>query len=179
MEDEEVFMWDYPEPDRARLILRKAREEEEAIEQFEPAEVDDDEMEPLSPLYQYLVRYRMMDEFTNFTSFGVEAIWRLFAPALVADRHRGPKPRPSAMDHLLLYLMWMHTAQNINLVGRPWKVNESRMEDNLNRVRGPLCQVLEEKWWGRRPRPVLANDHPYRRWTYRGRAHNPNVRPRY
>ena len=76
MDDEEVFIWDYPEPDRARLILRKAREEEEAIEEFEPIELDDDEeMEPLSPLCQYPVRNRMMDEFTNFTSFGVEAIW--------------------------------------------------------------------------------------------------------
>ena len=97
MDDEEVFIWDYPEPDRARLILRKAREEEEAIEEFEPIELDDDEeMEPLSPLYQYLVRNRMMDEFTNFTSFGVEAIWRLFAPALAAERHRGPRPKSSA-----------------------------------------------------------------------------------
>lgn len=51
-----------------------------------------------------------MDEFENFTLFGVEAIWRLFVPVLAAERHRQPEPKLSAMDHLLLYMTWTHTA---------------------------------------------------------------------
>lgn len=162
MDADIVDLEDYPEPDRAKMVLRRAREDEEAIEAWPiPEDEIDVDDTPISPIYRYLVRNRMMDDFTNFTSFGVEAIWRLVDPIMAAERRRGPIPKSSSMDHLLSYLSWAKTGQHQALLGKTFAMTETRFEDNLNRVRAPLRQALEEKWWSRRPRPKIDDTSTY------------------
>lgn len=162
MDVDYVDLEDYPEPDIARRLLRRATEEVQAIEEWPTRDDNDAEDEDVSsPLYQYLVRHGMMVDFTNFTSLQVEAIWRQYHSVMAAERHRGAPPRSTAMDHLLCYLIWLKTAQNESILGETFDIKGTRFEDNLNRARGSLFTALAAKWWAKRPRPVLQEDNPY------------------
>jgi hypothetical protein len=57
------------------------------------------------------------------------------------------------MDLVLLFLTWLKAGQDYATIAKIFKMRKSRLEDNLNRVRGPLLRSLEEKWWDSRRRP--------------------------
>jgi hypothetical protein len=65
--------------------------------------------------------------------------------AMAALRHRGPIPHSTTMDDLLLYLIWLKSGMDYATIAKIFKMSESRLEDDLNRVRGPLLQSLESK----------------------------------
>jgi hypothetical protein len=52
----------------------------------------------------------------------------------------------------------MKTANTIAMQAKTFSMSESRLEDVTNRVRIPLLEVLQERWWNPRSRPVLRNN---------------------
>jgi hypothetical protein len=115
---------------------------------------DGDEDEPMnSPIFQYLSANNSFGQFTHLTADRIEAIWRPVNAIMAAELHRGPIPYSTSMDHVLLYLIWLRTGQDYATIAKIFKMSESRLEDDLNRVRGPLLRSLEEKWWNPRRRP--------------------------
>ena len=126
----------------------------EQIMQAEVVAVDEEDDEPInSPIFQYLSANNAFDTFTHLTADKIEAIWRPVNAIMAAQRHRGPIPSSTPMDHILLYLVWLRTGQDYATIAKIFKMSEFRLEDDLNRVRGPLLHSLEEKWWNPRRRP--------------------------
>lgn len=115
---------------------------------------DSEEEEPVSRAATYLTEHDAWVEFTNFTQDQVESLWRPMNDAMLAERHRGPQAASTTMDQLIHYLSWkkngLDYATNSKIFGLK---GTSRFEDNLNRVRTHLLEVLVRKWWTNRRRP--------------------------
>lgn len=128
----------------------------------EPAGYDSEEDEPRSATAQWLTIHDAWVEFTNFTKDQVESIWRPLNDSMMAERHRGPQAISTTMDQLIHYLMWLKTGMNYatlsKLVGLK---GTSRIEDNINRVRGHLIHTLSAKWWTNRRRPRFFDDNRF------------------
>ena len=113
-------------------------------------EIPDDleEEDPMdSPIYAFIEGNNGMKTFTNFTSDTIEDMWRGVDVRMRRYRHRGPIPKTSTLDHLILYLMWMKSAQPYSQIAAVFDINETLVEDALNRVRVPLLETLESRWW--------------------------------
>ena len=126
------------------------------IRQIEPVErIEYDDQEAQSTIYEHLLRLNALNQQTGFTSAVVQSLWQRLSSVMSADFHRGPIPKSTSMDHLLLYLMWLKRGTELSTMARMWAMSESRLEDNLNRCHGALRTCLERTWWDRRRRPIF------------------------
>lgn len=137
------------------VALFNQREElnNEDLDDFVLEDGDDTEGMGKSPVYDFLEENDAFETFTNFSKDVVVDIWRLVDERMGQERRRGPKPIHSSMDHLLLYLVWLKSGSPYSKLSSIFGLSESRLEDDLNRVRGPLHDALVEKWWANRRRP--------------------------
>jgi hypothetical protein len=106
-----------------------------------------------SPIYAFIEGNDALETFTNLSSDTIEDIWHVVDMHMRRYRHRGPIPKTSTLDHLILYLMWMKSAQPYSQIAAVFDINETLVEDALNRVRVPLLETLESRWWAPRVRP--------------------------
>ena len=139
---------------RAANLLRN-HDEWENIE-FDEAELppeDDDEVLTHSAVHAYFTANNGMETFTNFNGNQIMDMWRPLNALMGQERRRGPVPLTTTMDHLLLYLVWLKSGQSYAEIAAVFRISETRLEDIMNRVRAPLLEVLQNKWWNPRRRP--------------------------
>jgi hypothetical protein len=155
--DEEI---DEPGNKRAQVamrVLERVRAEQHRIRQVRlpPDYQLEDEPLPASPLFAWLKASNCIEEFTNFNSVEIEALWRPVDAIMEAEKHRGPNAHTSTLDHLILYLMWLKTGATYRHLAAIAEMSENKVEDNLNRVRFPLWESLRKRWWDRPKRPKI------------------------
>ena len=124
--------------------MRPQREHQHRqIEVVIPDDFEEEENPMDSPIYAFIEGNDALETFTNLSSDTIEDIWHVVDMHMRRYRHRGPIPKTSTLDHLILYLMWMKSAQPYSQIAAVFDINETLVEDALNRVRVPL---LERHW---------------------------------
>jgi len=84
-------------------------------------------------------------------------------PQIASVKRRGPPPKSSWMDALLCYLIWARSASQFADLAAKVQMTESRVEDNIARVRPLLNATLQATWWKERvrPEPLVGTDFPH------------------
>jgi hypothetical protein len=159
MENEEN---EQPLSAKATAAVKALRRVEAAQEKIKrvwlPADYRSREDEPLpkSPLFEWLKSSHGLERMTNFNAAEIEALWRPVDEIMETEKkHRGPNADTSTLDHVVLYLMWLKSAITYNQLGLIAEMSDNMVEDNLNRVRYPLFEVLRRRWWNNRQRPKI------------------------
>lgn len=137
-----------------RLFANQQAWENQPFDEDQALLLDRDEDFAASAVYTWLERDGGFETFTNLNLPQIMDVWRLLDSRMNQERHRGPVPLTSTMDHLLLFMMWLKSGETYAEIAAVTRISPTRLEDALNRVRGPLAEVLQEKWWQRRIRPV-------------------------
>lgn len=119
-----------------------------------PVNTTDEEVDPESQFWVSLRRQHAFLQFTNFTEEQVLSMYQELSPYLPTLRRRGPAPICSNADALLYLLVWMKLALDYGRFSHIVKVKDGRLRDAIVRIKGPLFEMLHNKWWNQRRRPV-------------------------
>lgn len=107
-----------------------------------------------SPLFDHLVRWKLVESSTNFDAETIEAIASALNVAALTQRHKREFVQLSALDHVVLYLMWLKSAESIATLASMLHLHETIIVESLARVRVGIYNHLAHKWLKNRPRPV-------------------------
>jgi hypothetical protein len=78
-------------------------------------------------------------------------------------RSRGPTPKLSLVDHLLLYDSWLKLGSKLAVHAATFKITMPTCDHALDRIRPVLLDAMKSEWWKTRPRPkpLTQSSHPF------------------
>jgi hypothetical protein len=95
---------------------------------------------------------------TNFNEAEISDIHQRLLPFIAAASRRGPKPKSSSMDALIIYCGWAKCGRDYLILAKLLGLKASRCEDDVHRMRPILNAALKETWYNHRPRPEIDVD---------------------
>jgi hypothetical protein len=110
---------------------------------------DEFETEPettANPIHDSLVETQRFAEMIHFTPSEFDDIFQVVSDLAESEGRRGPKPKLSLKDSMVLYLMFLATKMPLKSLGAWLKVPEATLHQAMLRVRGPLFAGLKARW---------------------------------
>src|SRR5271163_1066301 len=94
---------------------------------------------------------------TNFEDAKLHNLAQALIPHVAAASRRGPRPKSTTVDSLLCYLTWCKSAAEFAILAKLLGLKESRLEDNVTRMRSILNALLKKRWWENQDRPTVRH----------------------
>ena len=124
---------------------------------------DDEEEHKGSDLFRELVERKTLEEHTNFSQFEILNLWHKVEPKIGAHRRRGPRPKVSYLDSMIILLIFYKSALDFDHIAAFINKKSNTIVNAINRIRPLVLEALTESWWSqrRRPVPVPESDYPH------------------
>lgn len=138
-------------------LLRHVSNEIDAIDNYNgPLLVQlDDDVAPEGLIYDKFLKEQLFSSLTNFGNFTVCNMFQLMLPLIALAARRGPKPKSTHMDCMLIYLVWLKGGSEVDVLSKILGLKPNRLEDNIARIRPMINAMLKTKWWSNRERPHI------------------------
>ena len=103
------------------------------------------------------------EKFTNFTEVELVCLYQQLVPFIHCYRRRGPLPKITFTDSLLILLIFYKTALEIDELAALLGYSPSTLQASINRMRPILLDCLQNEWLAnpRRPQPLHNTHVPY------------------
>ena len=136
-----------------KTIQRENEDQKRLLQQPLMPEVEPDED---SPFFDSLNEAKTISTMTNFNRAEIIDMYQRLQPHVAALRRRGPKPKISWLDSLVLLLVKYKSNCDYGVLAAAAKRKEPTMHDAIARIRPMLNKILRMRWWEntRRPRPL-------------------------
>jgi hypothetical protein len=101
--------------------------------------------------------------YTNFTEGQLLELVRAMNPFIASSRRRGPPPALTYAEGFILLLMILAKDFDYKLLAATFDLNEKTLQSHVSRVRPIVKEMLVERWWKNRTRPIIdpSASHPY------------------
>jgi len=128
----------------------------------DPNELPED-VPATSKMFEFLKGKNFFVESTNFTEREIVALFQDTQPKFIKNRAKGPAPLICNLDALILLLHWLKTGAEFAQVALLSGYGESAVRTAISRAKEAVFEMLEERWWlqRRRPVPLERTPHPY------------------
>ncbi len=148
-------MWDI-------AVARNQRQVSRIMNVEDPEELPEDPT-PTSKMFEFLKTKNFFVESTNFTEREIIGLFQDSQPKFTKLRTRGPSPLINNLDALILLLHWLKTGSDYGQVAVLSGYGEHVVRTAILRAKEALFEMLEERWWiqRRRPLPLERTPHPY------------------
>lgn len=153
-----------PELNCQKLIeaFDKIEYEVKTIEQI-PINVDEAECfeESEGTLWEIWKAKGLFEKMTNFNQNQLEDIYQAMKPYLMKHQKRGPKPKTSPDDSLLIYMAYLKSNLDYESLGAFLGMNAHNIRECIKRTRPVLYDTLHSRWLEEKRRPEVLKDTPY------------------
>lgn len=124
---------------------------------------EQEEPPPQGTLFDRLKQDNTFINLTNFPETKIVEISRLCDPIWLQQRGRGPKPKVSLIDSVIIALIYYKTGQEVSSLGPLLEIKENTFREVLKRIRPVLLKALTTKWWENRirPHPLADTNFPF------------------
>ena len=114
--------------------------------------------EPHGELWEKLKEKGDLAKFTNFTEVELLSLYRKLVPFIQNHRRRGPLPKISFSDSLLILLTFYKTALEFDELAVFLGYKSSTLMAAINRMRPILYDCLQDEWLAHPQRPQPLDD---------------------
>ena len=123
----------------------------------------DEFSEPKGELWEKVKAKNDFEKFTNFTEFKLVCLYRQLVPFIHQYRRRGPLPKITFSDSLLILLIFYKTSLEFDELAAFIGYKSSTLQTSINRMRPILLDYLQNEWLvtPRRPQPLHDTHFPY------------------
>ena len=138
-------------------IERENKRQQELLDAPPPAPpIEEKNEHPDSPIFNKLIENKTIATFTNFNKNELLDLYQRCIPFFAAARGRGPRPKTSNLDSLIVLLSCYKSGLDSARLAAAFNIKEPTLRDLINRVRPILNVTLRDTWWNRRMRPSPA-----------------------
>jgi hypothetical protein len=119
--------------------------------------------EPNGSIWIRLKSDRKFKLWTGFEEHEILALFRAMKPSILRYRRRGPQPKISWGDTLILSLTFYHLGLKFEVASAVFGISTTAMKEAIARIRPILHSTLSERWLEqkKRPVPLLTTNYPY------------------
>jgi len=126
-----------------------------------PAEEDEEEE---NTLFSRLVAERAFQDLVGLPPLVVEDIYRDAQSQFAEARRRGPRPKLSWLDHIVVLLILYKLGLTVGGLARRLGYKESTVADAVVRIQPIVNQTLWNRWWNSRQRPKIYQQNGIDMW---------------
>ena len=112
------------------------------------------DFEPEGKIWKSFYEENCFFHMTHFTCTELLDLWREIVTHGILCKKRGRKPTVTDMDALIAYLVQMKTGMDLDTLATLLKVHPSSLNRALEKIAPILFQVLKDRWWNNRIRPI-------------------------
>jgi len=144
------------------IVEEELRRIQEASATPVPSLTTAEEADLSGVLWDYCRTEDKFPVFTNLSEARLTEIRQYMQPFLERHRRRGPPPKISVNDSLILLLYLYKTGADFETTATHMRYKASTLRAAVERIRPVLNETLVSKWWSerRRPRP-FEGPYPY------------------
>jgi hypothetical protein len=119
--------------------------------------------EPNGSIWLRLKSDRKFKLWTGFEEHEILTLFRAMKPSILRYRRRGPQPKISWEDALILILTFYHLGLKFEVASAAFGISTTAMKEATARIRSILHSTLSERWLEqkKRPVPLLTTNYPY------------------
>ena len=114
-------------------------------------------------IWERLERNNKWELYTNFTEDQILQLYRCMVPHIHSNRKRGPLPKISYADGLIIILTFYKTGLEFDKLAEFVGVKPTTLKNTIERLRPILYQTLHEIWISNpmRPNPINGTHFPH------------------
>jgi hypothetical protein len=146
-----------------RLSDRRREETDTIQEEMEEEYSESEEDLVVDGRFRQLAQEKLIEELTGLPEAVVLDIYRSSVPHWHASRGRGPLPKTTWLDHILILLMLYRLGCSFQDLSIRISLKLGTLEDVVSRARTILFKTLKDRWWAekQRPKPLENTIYPH------------------